>query len=332
MSSSFASRALGSVLSAALSLPPLPALAEAPAQTPSDASASDASERFTHATKLYKQRQFTDALPLFEALARETNSPNAWLYVGHCRVKLGDPVAAHRAFVRILGNSSAARDDKYDTTREAARAELFALEQKVGKVVVAPAETPPGFAVTLDGEALAQHWFGLAYAVEPGTHRLQATADGMQAELRDVQVAIGETKTVSLALRKPEAAPVVAPAPEPASEPERGGGALRMAGFAALGVGVAGLAVFTVAGLGAKSVHDELDADCPSGCDDAEHRDDAARGKTLQTTANVGLVVGVLGAAGGAALLFFGRSAPAEDGASLALAPGGGSLSFRGRF
>jgi hypothetical protein len=95
---------------------------------------------------------------------------------------------------------------------------------------------------------------------------------------------------------------------------------------------VAGLTVFTVAGLSAKSVHDDLEADCPNGCDDGAHRDDASRGKTLQTTANVGLIVGVLGAAGGATLLFLGRPASPEASASVSVAPGGGVLSYRGRF
>jgi hypothetical protein len=328
MNCRFAPHAMAGVLAAALLLPPLSAAAQT-AVTSSEA--PEARARFARATRLYRERKFSEALPLFEALARETRSPNALLYVGHCHVKLQRNVAAHRTFASILGNRSAARDDKYDTTREAARNELFALEQKVAKIMVAPAETPQGFGVTLDGIALEPEWFGVAYAVEPGTHRLEARADGRRPEARDVQVAAGETQTVSLALQVVET-PAPTPAAPIAVPADDGRGTLRMAGFVALGVGVAGFAVFTVAGLSAKSVHDDLEADCPSGCDDAAHRDDASRGRTLQTTANVGLVVGALGAAGGATLLFLGRPKSNDAGASVALSPGGGLLSYRGRF
>jgi hypothetical protein len=69
------------------------------------------------------------------------------------------------------------------------------------------------------------------------------------------------------------------------------------------------LAVFAVAGVSAKSVHDDLEAECGAAdCSDSEHQDDASRGKTLQTVANVGLVVGLAGAAGGTLLLLVGQS------------------------
>ncbi len=308
------------------------ALAQAPAGTePSPAATEDATVVFTRAAKLYRERHYDQALPLFESLVERTNSPNARLYVGHCLVKLGRPVEAYRAFSRVLGNSTALRDDKYDPTREAARQELYALEQRVAKLVVAPAEAP-GLRIQVDGQPLAPEWYGAAYAVEPGEHRVQGEADGFEPASRSATLAAGETQTVSLVLTPRAAEPAPAssgPAPVSAAAPSRS--PLRVAGWVAIGVGATGLAVFTIAGLSAKGVHDNLEADCGSApCSDAGHRDDAARGKTLQTVANVGLVAGLLGAAGGAALLLFVPTP--ETQASFTPAPGGGVVAYRGKF
>ena len=312
------------------------ALAQAPAgdaQSPASASTDDPKLVFARATKLYKESRFEQALPLFESLVARTNSPNARLYVGHCLVKLGRNVEAYRAFSRVLGNSTALRDDKYDPTREAARQELYALEQRVAKLVVAPAEVP-GLTVEVDDQALAAEWYGAAYAVEPGAHRVEGAADGFEPLERSVTLAAGETQTVSLALSR-RAADQAQPRTEAPVAPTAGtpsGAPLRVAGWVAIGVGATGLAVFTIAGLSAKGVHDDLEADCGSApCTDAGHRDDASRGKTLQTVANIGLVAGLLGAAGGTAVLLFVEPTP-ETQASFAPAPGGGVFAYRGKF
>jgi tetratricopeptide (TPR) repeat protein len=326
----------------------LPAAAQtgtaSPAAVPVEA--PDAAARFAEAVKLYKDRKFEQALPLFERLAADTDSPNARLYVGYCLLKLERQVEAYRVFSRLLGTSSAPRADKYDTTREAARAELFALDQRVAKLVVALAESPPGLRVSLDGAALDPAVFGLVYAVEPGAHRIEAVADGRAPLVRSIQVVAGETKTVTLLLPEPEAAPVsAAPAREPVTARDDGA-TLRMLGFSSLGIGAAGLAVFAVAGISAKSVHDDLEAECgEASCSDSAHQNDASRGKTLQTVANVGLVVGLAGAAGGALLLLVGRT-PTDDHATatksarrssaaratLSLDRRGGLLSYVGEF
>lgn len=298
------------------------------APAPTDVQAS-----FAAAVKLYKQGDFARALPSFEQLAADTASPNAELYVGHCLVRLDRPVEAHRAFSRVLGSSSAPREDKYDTTREAARLELFALEQRVGKLVLALAELPPGLGVLLDGQPLAPAAFGALYAVAPGEHRLEATAAGREPVLHTFRVAAGETKTLSVVFSKPESGPAPAAAPPPPRARDDSGSTLRLLGFTSLGVGAAGFAVFGVAGLSAKSVRDDLEAACGAApCSDPAHRDDAARGSTLQTVANAGLVVGLLGAAGGTTLLLLNPRADTDGRAALGLTRGGGVVSYAGSF
>jgi hypothetical protein len=97
-------------------------------------------------------------------------------------------------------------------------------------------------------------------------------------------------------------------------------------------VGVAGVAVWTIFGLQAKSTYDELESECPDGCSDGAHRERVERGKSAQTIANVGLVIGAAGLAASGALLYLGFSDDETERASLSLSPGSASLRYEGRF
>jgi len=290
------------------------------------AHAADPKAQFAEAVKLYKAERFAEALPLFESLEKETHSPNASLYVGHCLKALGRTADAYRAFESSA--KAAGSDERYAETRSAAVAELTDLGLRVARLVVAPVETPPGLVVRVDGKPLEAAEFGAHRVLEAGEHHVDAEAPGREPTAQDVYIDGGETRTVTLTLKQLGAAPAAPPPPAPS--PRAG---LRIGGFVGLGVGAAGLATFVIAGLGAKSAHDELEQACSATpCLDAAHRDDADRGRTLQTVANVGLAVGVVSAAAGGALLYFGYkgSAPAEVGWSVV--PGGLAANVRGRF
>lgn len=299
------------------------------AEAPSSKSASDPKARFTEATKLYKAGRLAEALPAFEALASETASPNAALYVGHCLKGLGKLADAYRAFegsARGAGN-----EERYAETRSAALSELAELGLRVGKLVVSPVETPEGLLVKLDGASLDPAAFGVHRVLEPGEHQVEAEAPDHDPIVQTIRLEGGETRTVTLYLKRREAAPAPPPPPSPARDTHT---ALKVGGFVAAGVGTVGLATFVVAGLGAQGVHDELEAECGKvPCLDAKHRDDADRGHSLQTVANVGLVVGIVGAAASGALFYFGyRDATSEPTVGLSVQPRGVSASLRGRF
>jgi hypothetical protein len=288
--------------------------------------AVDAKAQFAEAVKLYKAERFAEALPRFESLANETHSPNAALYVGHCLKALGRTADAYRAYEHSA--KSAGNEERYAETRTAAVAELTELGLRVARLVVSPVEPPPGLLVKVDGKPLDAAEFGAHRVLEAGDHHVEAEAPGRTAVAQDIHVEGGETRTVTLYLKPPSDAPE--PAPAPASNPRAG---LRIGGFVAVGVGVAGLATFMVAGLGAKSVHSELEQDCGAApCLDAAHQADADRGRTLQTLANVGLAVGAVSAAAGGALLYFGYKGATPAAVGWSLVPGGMAASVRGRF
>src|SRR5262249_38852039 len=107
---------------------------------------------------------------------------------------------------------------------------------------------------------------------------------------QSLSLAAGDKKDVSLDASPPP--PKAPPGEPPASDkptpetPSRGGNPkLRPYAYVAGGVGVAGLALFTVAGLMANSTFADLQDSCKGPCPQ-DRADDVSSGKTQQTLAN----------------------------------------------
>jgi hypothetical protein len=123
-----------------------------------------------------------------------------------------------------------------------------------------------------------------------------------------------------------------APSPAPANDDE--GSGVRTVGYVAGGVGLVGMALFAIAGLGAKNAYDKLDSECGQGpCTDEAHRSDIDAGRMFQTTANIGLAAGLTGLGVGATLLVLGSHSSVEKrGTSASVSPSGGMITYGGRF
>jgi len=157
---------------------PPPAAGAAPA--PAGGAADDAIKaKFALALKLHKAGKFDEALPLFRELVQATQSPNARLYVGLCLQQLGKHSEAYKEMAQTVKDASLHGDTKYEQTREAAQSELAVLNVRVGKLVVTLPETPPGLVVSVDGAPIAERDFGGSLVLEPGGHRVEATATGL---------------------------------------------------------------------------------------------------------------------------------------------------------
>jgi hypothetical protein len=129
---------------------------------------------------------------------------------------------------------------------------------------------------------------------------------------------------------RPEQPAAAAPPPADADD----GSGLRTAGYVAGGVGLVGMALFAIAGLGAKSAYDKLNADCGERpCTDEAHRSDIEGGRMLQTAANIGLAAGLTGLGVGATLMVLGsRSSVEKRGPSASVSTSGGMITCEGRF
>jgi hypothetical protein len=297
------------------------------------ASQADPAVRFAKAVALFKASKLADALPLFETLFADTGSPNAALYVGHCLAGLERNAEAYQAFSLALRAAEKGNDPKYQPAREAAQTELSRLGVRVAKLVLSISDSPAGLQVKVDDEPFDQVALGSPLALEPGVHVISAEATDREPAKREVLIEAGETKTITLSLERKslprEAAPPVV-APQPKAQDLRP--QLRLAGYVAGGVGALGFLTLTIAGLEAKGTNTTLSRECARGCSDQAHRGEIEHGKTMQTLANVGLVVGVVGVAASGTLLYLGFSGDEETGASARVTPFGGELSYRGAF
>ncbi|CAN95244.1 MULTISPECIES: hypothetical protein [Sorangium] len=220
-----------------------------------------------------------------------------------------------------------------------ARARAAALEPRLSRlqIVVPPAASIAGLGLTRDGVAVGRALWGTAVPLDPGEHRIAATAPGY--EPWEVKVAIDKPGVVSVTVPALERAtepasasgssgastPAVAPPPPvrpPASDPPsaQGGSIRKPLGIVGVGLGVVGLGVGTALGFMAKSTFDK--ATEGGHCDEAgrcvdqtglDLRDDAvAKG-------NIGTAVFIAGAAfavGGAILWITAPSAPDAAAAS----------------
>jgi hypothetical protein len=328
----------GIALLAVLATTPASFAQPAPGPSPANVESSEAKARFAAAQGLFRAEQFAEALPIFRELADTTGSPNAGLYVGHCLQKLGKNVEAYAAFSTVVKEINENPDPRYVPTREAAIKQLAVLNVRLAKIVVSPTDVPMAAKLTLDGNPIGQKDLGSSIVVEPGNHSVEISGTGVAPMRRDVSIDGGELKTVTFSSRRADEDPLIgAPAKPAAPAPTRetssdDGRSMRTAGLIAGGAGVAGLAVFTVAGLMLKSSVADLEAQCPNGCTDADHLRQIDRAKTLQTTANVGLVAGLVGIGAGTTLFILGQRSRADNSVSVSVSSGGATVSYAGRF
>ncbi|HEY3820838.1 MAG TPA: hypothetical protein VGL81_26925 [Polyangiaceae bacterium] len=193
--------------------------------------------------------------------------------------------------------------------------------------------------VRVDGELVPPDALPLPRRADPGVHHIVASAPGRADVLRDVQLAEGHAAPVELSFGPvigvvPPPAPVVAPAPLPAipleSAPAPASSSPGAATWAALGVGAAGLVVGTIAGILELSKASAVKGQCHGNACPESERGELSDANTLANVSNIGLGVGVAGAAVGAVLYFIAPRAPVQP--SVGVLRGGGSVGVGGSF
>jgi hypothetical protein len=205
-----------------------------------------------------------------------------------------------------------------DERRMAVTQRAQAIEARVPKLEIRlAAAAPAGTVAERDDVALGAASFGISLPIDPGHHRIIARAPGRVPREYTLTVREGESSTLEIepgapapSEAPPPAAPTVASPAPPVPVADSGSSTRRTWGFVGLGVGAAGLLIGGTAGVLAISKKNEME--------DACHRagsellctqggvDAAQSGNTFATVANVGVAVGLVGAAAGAYLLLSG--------------------------
>lgn len=298
-----------------------------------DNSAKKATAHYTKGVDLFNTKKFALALEQFKLSYAAVPSPNSHLYIARCIGKLGDAHAAYAEFDKVIAEATerGKTEDKYLRTRDGAREERDELLSKVALVTINVVHPGPTTVVRIGDTEVPREQWDKPFAIPPGSVEAKISAGDRVIDSKLATINAGQSQTLVL---DAAAAPVVATGPG-ADQPATKGGksSLRPAGIALGAVGVAGFVMFAVAGSMSKSTYSTLEKDCGGGPCPASRADDISAGKTQQTLANVGLVVGAVGVAAGATLLVLSlgksKSAPAP---TTGLVVGPGYLGVNGRF
>ena len=343
--SRFHSRAIASLTGLSLVVAATMPLAIVTASSPAYAQAAEASSQdIAQARQLGQQAQaaydkgdFVESEKLWFAASKlYTQAPTLTLGLARTQAKLNKFVAAQESYNKIVrewGNNPNPPPAFKDAV-EAAKNEVGAVSAKVASVTVS-VEGPTNPQVTIDGQPVPAAALGLKRPVDPGSHKVTATADGFKPADTTFSVAEGGSAAATLKMEKdPNAVVAGGPAPtpggtggpaspsEPGADTGKGGSSNKTLAIVAFGVGGAGLVVGAITGaiaLGkAGDLKDKCDANknCPPTA-----QDDVDSYKSVGTISTIGFIVAGVGGAAGLILLL---TAPKEG--SSAASTGGGQV------
>jgi hypothetical protein len=294
----------------------------------------------------FEEGRFEEAVDLFTRAESLVHAPPHLLYIARAQVKLGQLVRARENYRKIEREKlSATAPPAFHNAQAAAQKELAELEPRIPmvKIVIKGASEQP-VTVSVDGKQLPAAMIGVARPMDPGDHTFAASAPGLAAGPKTAQISEAARETVELELVASGAAPAGGGVGSDASRDpmaetsvtadSSGTSGMRIAAYAALGVGVIGVGAGTFFALQSSSKRKDADALCDGGCPVSKRDeiqglyDDAGSAQTLSM---VSFIVGGVGLAGGVTLLLLD---PGSEREASGVTPwlGLGSAGVSGRF
>jgi hypothetical protein len=317
----------------------------AAAQVNSDAAAEAA---FQEGRELMAAGSFAAAAEKFAASDRAAPSVGARINLGNCYKSLGKTASAWTSYKAAV--NLARKNDDHRRAQAATRL-AAELEPKLVHVIVSGAagSRAPGIEVVIAGTAVPAALWGQRFPIDPGDHRVVASAPERQSWEATVRA---DTPGEVITLEVPALEPASGPATEAASSdvkkplPARtgadpgttgAGDGRRLLAMGIGGTGVVAVGVGVTFGAGARSTWNEA---FDSGlCDpdtnicDAEGQSLTDRARSRANIANVLVGAGVVLAGAGVVLYL---TAPSDRAAPIAAAPwiepGAAGVVARGQF
>jgi hypothetical protein len=292
---------------------------------PTEDAAKKATAYFMKGSDFLKAKKLTLALEQFKLSYAAVPSPNSHLYIARCLAAMGDVRAAYAEFDKVIDEATerGKTEDKYLPTRDTAKTERDELRSKVALVTITVVHATPATTVRLGDTEVPREQWDKPFAVAPGAVEARISTGDKPGTSQSATLTAGQTQTLTLDGAAAPTAVATSNDSAPTSKPRSS--ALRPAAIVAGTVGVAGFVMFAVAGSMSQSTYDSLQKDCGLSPCPASRAGDISSGKTQQTLANVGLVVGAVGVAAGATLFVLSlkksKSAPAPT-TGLMLGPG----------
>lgn len=270
-----------------------------------------AQKAFEKGMKASKAKKHDEALAAFKESYGAVASPNSHLMVARALVELGRLEEAWTEYDKTIVEAEAAaqKDPKYADTASGAKTEQTDLKGKLGFLKLNVTGAGAGSRVTVRGKEVPEADWGKPIAVMPGSVRVELVGNDGKETVQEVNATAGSETPVTLS--PTGASPATGTGAAGGSgegsakfeaSTSGGGPGMRTWAYVAGGVGIAGLATFGIFGAMNNAKHSKLQDECKDGVCPANLEDEADTGKTYQTVANIGLVVGVVGLGTGTVL------------------------------
>ena len=185
------------VLTFVITLSPL-----ARAQQVSDADRAAARDLFNKGVELQNSQKFPEALDHFERSEKVVNAPTNLLHIGQCQAALGRLVEAAEAFrAAARFQLQPGAPAPFVAAQNEAQAQLSTIEPRIPelKITVQPKDIPT-LTVTVDDQPVNSALVGVSRPVNPGTHKVSASAPGYTKAERTVDLKEKQKIEVTLSL------------------------------------------------------------------------------------------------------------------------------------
>ena len=328
--------------------PVAPPVAPPEAPTQSDANKASARALFFEGHDAFKAEEWGRAEALFERSNRLFPAPTALLWQARAQTKLGRLVEAHERYREVLAR--ALTEDASTGFREAvaqARAEAAALRPRLAGIVLNIGAATTQVTVRIDGVHVPNAALGANRVMDPGEHRIAATAPGYLERVEQLTLKEGEALRLTLTLAE-------APGDEAkrlrggeipalmANDAASGDGTLILAGGIVTGLGGAAFIVAIVSGVHYLHSSATIDEQCNEALECSVAGLSAVDSvRTVAVVNTIAIVSGATLASAGVVMLVMGSAADADedDAAPKASArvapyagPDGAGLVFTGTF
>ncbi|HEY2407234.1 MAG TPA: hypothetical protein VGI10_14590 [Polyangiaceae bacterium] len=278
----------------------------------------------------YQAGDYATATNKLEAAYAVLHAPSLGLWSARALFKTGKWIEARERYLEVTRLSPKSGDEAVQRQAQAdAQSEGDALAAKIPSIVVQlEGAEPAEVNVTVDGSLLGTSLIGQPRPVNPGAHKIAGVRGSEHVE---TDVSANEGEHPSTLLRFARAGVALAPqspapgAVGPSAPPRAHASMQRTLGWAAVGLGAAGVAAGAVTGALVFSKKSSLD--CANDHCQYSDKDKVDGYNSLRTVSTVSFVAGGVFAALGVALVVTSRSH--EPTVALAISPGSASLSGR---
>jgi hypothetical protein len=259
----------------------------------------------------YQAGKYALASEKLEAAYASLRAPSLGVWSARALVKRNRLLDAADRYVEVARLPLGSGDVEIQRKAQAeAQTELEALQRSTPTLrIVIEGSKSPSLVVTVDGVPLAPELLGEATPIDPGRHVVEAKQDGLVTR-RELSLELSEHEQLTLALTsgtpsaKPAPIAVVGGQPE-SDQPPAPTSMRRVAAWAVLGVGAAGVVVGGVTGAIAMSKRSALDEDpaCADRLCPPSHTDQVNSLNAMRNVSTVAFIAGGALAATGLVLV-----------------------------